>query len=477
MRTFKNRYILSCLIFVVLWPSNLLAQKHQTEKSHWEQKIINQYFKENKPENHYDSVFYAAYRYLNYDIEKDTSNIDFGKFIDFLNQNKPAKALAEYHQFLDTVKTGNQLYHNFISEVREKRRLMAIADTAEISSTDSVFGNLTDVIQENINFDSLFSIKPQYPDTLVKAVAENIYDISQNPIFKQIKDLRRDTSYFYLINLNGDSVRLRFYNNNPDMVRIYITDLLGKGEKAIVRDIQKNSFRLLIDQEPEINNSNKDKARQAIGGLYQGALNRVLTIGKRPQPDLSKPWSIWGNSSIDLTQIAVSHWVKGGAETYSILGGTELYAFYKKGLASWENSGKFRYGTLYQYGYGAFRPTEDKIQILSKFGYKAFNKFDYSIICDFKSQFAPGHSYSGSKRGAITSAFFNPAYLTFAAGLDYKPKDYLSLFVSPLTSKNTFVTRDAIDHSLYGVSNDKNIRSETGAIVNIAYKKKNMGKY
>jgi hypothetical protein len=475
MKTLGKSYLNVIILIFMLWPSVIWAQKTKSTKLDWDLKVINLYFKEFNPKTTHDSAFYSAYFYLNYSIENDTTNLNLAQFADFIRTNRPAQALKTYFQFYDTVRTRNQIYHNLIASVMEKKRIMAIADTAEIAITDSIFDDLSDAIQENINFDSILNIKPQYSDTLLSAIACNLSNLKQNPVFKLLKEFRHDTTCFYLVNLNGDSVRLRLFNNNPDLVHISISDLLGQGQKAIVRDIQHNSFRILLDQADAIQVASDKNAKQAIGGIYQRSQQKSLTIKKFNTPEPSNYWIYGGNVNTDITQIALSNWVKGGVNTYSALVGLELFATYKKKVHSWENSAKFRYGTIHQEGKKYFRPTEDKIEIISKYGYKAFSKFYYSTRFEFKSQFAPAHSYKNDSVTGTVSSFFSPAYLTIAVGLDYKPNENLSLFISPFTSKNTFVTNSEVKHSSYGVSDDKNLRSETGAILNITYKKKIWG--
>src|SRR5262245_56022393 len=77
-----------------------------------------------------------------------------------------------------------------------------------------------------------------------------------------------------------------------------------------------------------------------------------------------------------------------------------------------------------------------------------------------------------------------PAYLTVAIGLDYKPSEFFSAFISPATGKFTFVTdQDLADQGAYGVdpaevdalgnkiADGKTIRSEFGAYFRAKFQK------
>jgi hypothetical protein len=65
-----------------------------------------------------------------------------------------------------------------------------------------------------------------------------------------------------------------------------------------------------------------------------------------------------------------------------------------------------------------------------------------------------------------------PGYVTFSIGLDYKPNADFSLFISPLTSKTTYV-RDTseIDPTNYGLKAGQKKLWEPGFIVKTTFKK------
>ena len=73
------------------------------------------------------------------------------------------------------------------------------------------------------------------------------------------------------------------------------------------------------------------------------------------------------------------------------------------------------------------------------------------------------------------SEFFAPAYLLFSLGMDYKPNDDFSLYLSPLTSKMTLVMdEDLSDAGAYGVDPGDKMKSEYGALLKSVYKKNNL---
>jgi len=114
--------------------------------------------------------------------------------------------------------------------------------------------------------------------------------------------------------------------------------------------------------------------------------------------------------------------------------------------------------------------TDDRIDFQSKYGRKASDKWFYSGLMSFKTQMTPGYNYPNTDDKI--SDLLAPGYLLFSVGMDYKPNPELSVFLSPLTSKNTIVADDYLSSiGAFGVDPGKKFRSELGAYANIAYKK------
>ena len=64
-----------------------------------------------------------------------------------------------------------------------------------------------------------------------------------------------------------------------------------------------------------------------------------------------------------------------------------------------------------------------------------------------------------------------PGYLSVALGMDYKPNEKLSLFLSPLTSRTTFVLDDLLSaRGDYGVTSGEKSFSQLGPSVIFSYK-------
>ena len=192
-------------------------------------------------------------------------------------------------------------------------------------------------------------------------------------------------------------------------------------------------------------------------------------------------WKHGGFTSLSFTQVSLSNWAAGGEDAYS---GVILFNYFKnyaKDKSAWDNSLDLAYGMI-KSGDGDVRKNEDKIDFNTKYGYKAFGKFFYSALLNFKSQFAPGYNYPDDS--TLVSKFAAPAYLTIAIGLDYKPSEFFSAFISPATGKYTMVSDNKLaDAGAYGVDpaeydsagvktkDGKTIRPEFGAYFRAKFQK------
>ena len=185
--------------------------------------------------------------------------------------------------------------------------------------------------------------------------------------------------------------------------------------------------------------------------------------------DTIKYWKTGGFSVLTFNQVSLSNWSAGGENALSTTAILNLFANYKKGEVIWDNSLDLGYGLMKNGGQGA-RKNEDKIELNSKLGYKAFGKVYYSALVNYRTQFAKGYNYPNDS--VVVSRFNAPGYITLSLGLDYKPNDYFSLFVSPATGRFTIVADKALsDSGAYGVERGKKMRFEFGANLSAKFQK------
>ncbi len=190
----------------------------------------------------------------------------------------------------------------------------------------------------------------------------------------------------------------------------------------------------------------------------------INTVFAQEEKKDTSYWTNGGMFSVNFNQISFVNWAAGGLNSVSGVAKAQYSANYKKNTVSWDNNFDFGYGLSKVTGYD-LQKNEDIMYFQSKLGIKAVNKWFYSGLFNFKSQFAPG--YSDKENLNRISDFFSPAFMFLSFGMDYKPNDKFSLMISPLTGKVTIVT-DELLRANYGVDADKNMRPEFGAYLKSA---------
>jgi hypothetical protein len=199
--------------------------------------------------------------------------------------------------------------------------------------------------------------------------------------------------------------------------------------------------------------------------LFSLTIFCFITAGIIAQ-DSIKYWKTNGLAALNFNQVSLTNWAAGGQ---SAVAGTALFNFtanYKKGKSAWDNVLDLAYGMNNQKQNDKWKPlkSDDKIDFTSKYGRAVSEKFFYTLLINFRSQFTNGYNYPNDS--IPISRFMAPGYLTLSAGIDYKPAEGLSFYISPLTGKMTFVLDDSLSlQGAYGVKKDEKLRSEFGGFL------------
>lgn len=195
------------------------------------------------------------------------------------------------------------------------------------------------------------------------------------------------------------------------------------------------------------------------------------SIKKDPNDTTQKIWRKGGLYGINISQGSLNNWAAGGDDfSLSVNSVLSLYAFYKKDKHSWDNTFDFNLGYVRTSSLGS-RKNDDRIDILSKYGYALGPKTNLAGLFNFRSQLFKGYTYPDNVK-TFSSAFLSPAYVLFSPGIDFKPNSDLSLFISPATARWTIVMDDSLSaRGLYGVDPGSHTNSEIGAFASINYLK------
>ena len=203
-----------------------------------------------------------------------------------------------------------------------------------------------------------------------------------------------------------------------------------------------------------------------------GTVKQMQDAGTKAVKGLdSNGWKKSGTIILNLNQGALSNWVAGGEQNVFGINGIFNYTMnYKMGKNAWDNYFDVALGFQNATSFKKFRKIDDRIDITSKYGRQITQKWYYGLLFNFNSQALPGYDYSTDPPTKISS-FLTPGKIILSPGLDFKPNDKFSLFMSPATVR-WVLKRDEDFYSVakFGVDAGKKVNTEIGAFVTAKYK-------
>lgn len=208
-------------------------------------------------------------------------------------------------------------------------------------------------------------------------------------------------------------------------------------------------------------------------------VNKEVSKAVIQSKDTIDGWKSGGTLSLLFNQSAFSNWVAGGVNSVAGNASVNYDINYKNGPWTWDNKIILAYGLSKNQG-DDIRKTDDRIELNSLVGRKAFGYWSYSLFANFRTQFTDGYNYNAknlaggkSYEDYPTSGFMKPAYLTFGPGLLWKKHDNLKFNLAPLTSKVTLLMdkvyvydgntpKSSDEVSVFGIDPGKSSRYELG---------------
>lgn len=210
------------------------------------------------------------------------------------------------------------------------------------------------------------------------------------------------------------------------------------------------------------------KAQEITVKKLQSEITR--SVKKEIKDTMPWTWKRGGLVNVNISQGSLSNWAAGGDKfSMSINSYLNYFVFYKQGKHSWDSNLDFNFGYVQSTSLGS-RKNDDRLDILSKYGYNFDGKLYLTGLFNFRTQFFDGYTYSGSNR-TFSSTFLSPAYMLTSVGIDYKPTDNFSAFVSPITSRWVIVADQFLaNKASYGVDSGRNSANEFGAFASLNYR-------
>ncbi len=188
--------------------------------------------------------------------------------------------------------------------------------------------------------------------------------------------------------------------------------------------------------------------------------------------DSSKHWSTRGNFTLNFSQVALRNWTGGGESSLSGTGEIEWFLTYEKQKNHWENRMDLRYGLLKQESVENFRKSDDEWSFQTKYNRALNDYINLSGFLNFNTSITKGYNYPGDDQDRVLiSDFMAPGYLQASLGAAYSPNEGVSINLSPLTGKSTFVLNDTLsEQGRYGVEPGKTFKQEFGSNLRISLK-------
>lgn len=169
--------------------------------------------------------------------------------------------------------------------------------------------------------------------------------------------------------------------------------------------------------------------------------------------DSVKHWKFTGMVGLNATQTQLWNWAAGGNNNITGVVYANLTLSYKKNKLAWDSNLDTEIGELYSSDLNPrWRKSNDKLNIYSKFGYELAKSWYLSVLGSFKTQYAPGYDYANNAEGdkTLISRWASPSYTDLSIGIDWKPNDIFTIYVSPIAGRLTFC-RDSTLREHYGL--------------------------
>ena len=282
-----------------------------------------------------------------------------------------------------------------------------------------------------------------------------------------------DSTKVTFLNLQGEKSDIILGNGREHYARVWLKNEQNDSLLVLVKSTDKRGMQMLINNDVTFSRFSTRQTKDFNFETLKANNSRFSKVGK--SYELETPWRIGGDGSVGFTQMYYENWKKGGESALSLLMTLKGFANYASsdGKIKWENNAEIRNGWLRPGDKNSeLKKTDDKLELTSRFGLRAVEKWYYSTELTFNTQFFKGYDYPKADHPTPKSAFLAPSKTIFKIGLDYKPNPNFSLFLSPFSVKNVYV-RDTslIDQTKYGIASGKKTFWEPGLNADLKFKK------
>lgn len=155
-----------------------------------------------------------------------------------------------------------------------------------------------------------------------------------------------------------------------------------------------------------------------------------------------KEWKFSGVTGLNAAATGMVNWAAGGNNNVNGVLFARMRLLYHKDKVAWDTSLDTEFGLSYiDQPNDKVQKSNDKLNISTKLGYELAKGWYATALVGFRTQFALGRNYEGKgDDNPVISNFMAPAYTDVSIGLDWKPNDIFSVYVSPIAGRFTTVS-------------------------------------
>lgn len=422
-----------------------------------------------------DSIYYTqpqikyAYKQLKYThisnpaVRQALENLKRDRF-KYYELNRAINTLKDYAEN-EHIKYMLDYVRMYFKTVQAKEE--AIQRIQERITRDSIA-----FYRQNPELDSLrLQDSVQYDIFLNQDLETLLSFMEQDENYQWMKEKSRDSVLITVLGASDRAKKLWLNTGRLKYQRLMAENFVGDSIGAWVKVMpQGNEIKFYLDNDVYqvkrftiLQESREDHLLTASDSAYFVlAKMNVGTLERRH-------WTYYSDVTLSFGQGFISsNWASGGENSLSILSDLKYFINYKKRTTTWENSFRYRLGAL-KSGSEELSKNEDKLEIQSKIGVKAFRHWNYATQFDMNTVLF--NSYNASDRETVIANFLSPGNFTLSLGLDYKPKDNISLYLSPIAGQWVYL-RDTtkVDPTRYGIEKGKKLKSDAGAKIELKNK-------
>lgn len=364
---------------------------------------------------------------------------------------------------IDTIRTTDALriIKGYMQNDELRKALIILRENISIDQTSEAIKKLKTT--DNKTLDSL-QLTRQFVDSVID-------DLESDLSYQYFKEIAQDSLLFSIFDVEGNEAQI--WTNTPDMnsERYWLHKSPQDSLGFWLYSLPLKGIMLVPDF---------DIYQEKSIAQLQSSLLIPIKIRENPgrfnlakfrkYPRIIFPWSKGVINNIGFSQNYYENWVKGGDNTIAV--NLDIFSFlnYKKHNTEWENYIRWKYGMLRSENLSKFIRNTDLLELNSKVGFKASQKWFYSGQLNIKTQLFTGYDYSKNTESKV-SDFLSPGYLSAALGMDYKPNKNLSILLSPLTGKLTYVKDlGSVNETSFGIKEGKHLNMQLGPYTRVKWK-------